>query len=584
MTVVTRLLPMSATVVGVIAASLAIVVARSGDNAETTYAGTTWAASAATFIAALALFGGVLVVRSRTIAALAFAAGVCWLAPVAVGWLSGPPTLRAAATIAQAFTLVLLAHLALAATAQLERRAARAVVVAAYVWAALSSVLLALVRDPFYDPRCWADCDGNAFLLRSWRGLADALVAASPWAEIVLGVAVAALGAGQLRRSTGIRRLSALGATAVGTVAILHAIGLLTAPREDPLDPALRPVFFAAAATAVLVAVSLATPWLEIVLRRRAVARVVAALDEASAPDELQRTLATALGDRELRLAFSLPEGGCVDAAGSDCARPVPELGRVVTPLVRDGQPVAWVDHDAAVGDAIESSLTPAVRLAIDTARLRLGLAAQLRELRIARRRIVGDGDDERRRLERDLHDGVQQQLLALAAELRAGARLAHVNGHATASVLEAGVRETGALLDVVRDVAHGIYPAILTDAGLGPAIASLADVAGLPVRIACAPTRRYASSVEATAYRIVAEGIDNAVSHSDAMFVAVAVSDADGSLVVDVHDDGHGGADVRAVGGLAELVDRVGAIDGTFTVESSAAGTTIRAVIPCAS
>lgn len=580
-----RLLPACGAVIGVMGASLAIVVARSGDNAETAYAGTTWVASAATFVAALALFGASLVVRSRTIAALAFAAGVCWLAPVAVGWLSGPPPIRATATIAQAFTLVLLVHLALASTGQLERRGARLVVVAAYVWATLSSVLLALVRDPFYDPRCWADCDGNAFLVRSWRGLADALVAARPWAGIVLGVAVAALGAAHLRRSTGIRWLSGLGATAVGTVAILHAIGLLTAQREDPLDPALRAVYVAAAATAVVVALALATPRLEIVLRRRAVARVVAALDQASAPGELERTLGTALGDRELRLAFSLPEGGrCVDAAGRDCARPVPEPGRVVTPLVRDRVPVAWIDHDAAVAAAIESSLTPAVRLAIDNARLRLGLAAQLRELRVARRRIVGDGDDERRRIERDLHDGVQQQLLALAAELRAGARLARVNGHSVARALEAGVHETGALLDEVRELAHGIYPAILTDAGLGPAIASLADVAGLPVRIARAPTRRYTSSVEATAYRIVAEGIDNAVFHSDAMSVAVDISDADGSVLVDVHDDGHGGAAVKEVGGLAELVDRVGAIDGTISVQSSAGGTTIRAVIPCAS
>ena len=231
----------------------------------------------------------------------------------------------------------------------------------------------------------------------------------------------------------------------------------------------------------------------------------------------------------------------------------VPDLGRVVTPLVRDRCPWHGSTMTLRSPTRIESSLTPAVRLAIDNARLRLGLAAQLRELRVARRRIVGDGDDERRRIERDLHDGVQQQLLALAAEFERApdspASMAILR-----RALEAGVRETCALLDEVRALAHRIYPASLTDAGLGPPIASLADVAGLPVRIARAPTRRYTSSVEATAYRIVAEGIDNAVFHSDAMSVAVDISDADGSVLVDVHDDGHGGAAVKNVGGLAEL------------------------------
>jgi signal transduction histidine kinase len=209
----------------------------------------------------------------------------------------------------------------------------------------------------------------------------------------------------------------------------------------------------------------------------------------------------------------------------------------------------------------------------------------QLRELRIARRRIVGEGDDERRRLERDLHDGVQQQLLALGAELRSGVRIARNLGHEVSRSLEAAVEETTILLDEVRKLAHGVYPAILTDAGLGPAVASLADVAGLPVKLTGAPTRRYPSSVEATAYRVVAEGVENAVRHSDATMVDVGVREVDDSVMVDVRDDGHGGAAVASVGGLAELVDRVRAIDGSITIESSPEdGTTISAVIPCAS
>ena len=581
-----RLLRPGAAVLGALTASAAIVVARSGANAGTSFAGTTWTASLATLAAALALFAAVALTRSGIVAGLAFAAGACWLAPVAVGWLSGPPPLRAAATIAEAFILPLLAHLALASSGRLERRGSRVVLAAAYAWAALSSLALALARDPFYDPNCWADCDGNAFLLRSWRGLTDAILAVRPWTEILLGIAVVAFGVTRLRLPWGSARVAVLAATAVGGAAILRGFGRVAAPREDPLDPMLRGVFFATCVTALLVVVALVEPRVATAFRRRAVTRTVGALDEAPTSDVLERTLGEGLGDPALRLVFSLPaDGRCVDAAGRRCERPSPARGRAVTPLVRDGEPVAWIDHDAAGADAIEPSLTPAVRLAIDNARWRLGLAAQLRELRIARRRIVGDGDDERRRLERDLHDGVQQQLLALGAELRAGARLARDLDHAAASSLEAAVEETAVLFDEVRELAHGVYPAILTDAGLGPAVASLADVAGLPVRLAGAPTGRYPASVEATAYRVVAEGVDNAGRHSDATMVEVGLREADDAVVVDVHDDGQGGATVTSVGGLAELVDRVRAIEGTIAIQSPPGeGTTIRAVIPCGS
>jgi signal transduction histidine kinase len=257
---------------------------------------------------------------------------------------------------------------------------------------------------------------------------------------------------------------------------------------------------------------------------------------------------------------------------------------RVVTPLARRGETVAWIEHTAAA-DAVEPALTAAVRLAVDNARLRAGLLAQVRDLRDARRRIVADGDDERRRLERDLHDGVQQLLLALAREVRAAAALARATSDPAASVLEEAVGGTAAVLEEVRDVAHGIYPAILTDAGLAAAIASLADLAALPVMLGRLPDDRYPAAVEAAAYQVVSEGIANAASHSEASVVDVDVSRIDGTLVVRVHDNGCGGAGLMPVGGLAELVDRVGAIDGTVSVESGAgSGTTIGAVIPCAS
>jgi signal transduction histidine kinase len=571
---------------GAVAAVAAVAVARSGDNAQTTHAGTTWAASLATLAAAVSLFGTIPLARPR-VGVLLLGAGWASLAPIVTGWPSGPPSLRAAATIAAAFLLPLLAHIALAApSGRLEGWIARVVPAAAYAWTALTAVVLALVRDPFYDLGCWADCDGNAFLVRSWPALADPILAARPWAQLALGAAVTALAIRQLRSPGVAVRLSGLAAAAVGAAAILHALALLRIPPEDPVDPTYRRIFLATCLAAVLAALAAAAPRLETALRRRAVSRVVAALDEAPAPDALERTLGEALGDAALRVVFHLPElDRYVDAVGVACAIPAPTVARAVTPLARRGEIVAWIDHSAAVGAGVEPALTSAVRLAIDNARLRAGLLAQLRDLRGSRSQIVRDGDDERRRLERDLHDGVQQQVLALAAELRAGAGIARRVGDRAAAVLDAGLDQTAAVLEEVRTLAHGVYPAILTDGGLAPAVASLADIAALPVRIVRAPAGRFPVQVETAAYHVVAESIDNAVAHSDATFVAVDIGEDDGAVVVEVNDDGGGGAFVSEAGGLVELGDRIGALDGTVSVASGAqSGTTVRAVIPCGS
>jgi len=562
------------------------MVARSGTNAGTTYAGTTTPAAAAMLAAALALFAVAAFVPVRATAVLALAAGLCWLAPILAAWPAAPPAARAVATVASAFTVTVLGHLALAGpTGRLHGRDARVVIASAYVWVTSVAVTLALVRDPFYDLRCWSDCDGNAFLVRSWPGLSDALVAARPWAELAFGVALTVLGLCALILRARLSRPSGIATVAVGAAAILQARAVLMAPFEDPLDPSLRRAFLAGCGAAVLVAAAAAASRVQIRMRRRAVRQVVATLDEAPGPDELERRLAAALRDPTLRIVFFLSEvGGPVDAAGVVCEAPVARADRAVTPLARAGDPVAWVEHDARVGGGVEPALTPAVRLSIDNARLRAGLLAQMQHLGEARRRIVRDGDDERRRLERDLHDGVQQQLLAVGAELRAAAGAARSAGDPTAPALERAVRDTAGVLEEIRTVAHGIYPAILTDAGLGPAVATLADVSALPVDVVHTPSRRYAAAVEATAYQVVFQSIENAVSYSNGTVVAVDVSETAGTLVVRVRDDGHGGAEVKQVGGLAELVDRVGAIDGTVSVVSGESGTTVSAVIPCAS
>jgi signal transduction histidine kinase len=407
-----------------------------------------------------------------------------------------------------------------------------------------------------------------------------------PRLELALGVAVVALGIRALIRPGAAARVSGLAAAAIGAVAIVHAVRLIGVPFEDPLDRRFQAIYLGSCAAAVLVSIAVATPSAVVPFRRRAVARAVAAHDDALLPQELERRLGQALEDPTLRIVFRLPElGRSVDARGAACPIPAASKDRAVTPLARRGEKVAWIEHDAGVGDAVEPALTAAVRLAVDNARLRAGLLAQLRDLREARRQIVADGDDERRRLERDLHDGVQQVLLALVGELRIAAALSRGANDPATAVLEDAVDRTAVVLEEVRDVAHGIYPAILTDAGLAAAVASLADIAALPVAVDRLPRVRFPVAVETAAYHVVAEAVANAAAHSGASVVDVDVTRLDGTLLVRVHDDGHGGAEVRPVGGLAELADRVGAIDGTISVESDPlAGTTVRAVIPCAS
>jgi signal transduction histidine kinase len=215
-----------------------------------------------------------------------------------------------------------------------------------------------------------------------------------------------------------------------------------------------------------------------------------------------------------------------------------------------------------------------AVRLALENERLQAEVLAQLHDLRVSRTRIVETGDAERRRLERDLHDGAQQRLLALSYDLRLAGSAAEADGDAqTASLLAEATGDAQAALGELRELAHGIHPAILTEAGLGPALASLADAAPLAVEIGATAEERYPASVESAAYLVVAEAIKDAARRHASYAAASAIRD-DERLVVEVEDDGS-----ERTSTMIHLADRVGAVGGTLEVEP----TTLLAEIPCA-
>jgi signal transduction histidine kinase len=240
--------------------------------------------------------------------------------------------------------------------------------------------------------------------------------------------------------------------------------------------------------------------------------------------------------------------------------------------------------HDPALLEqqALLRSAGAAARLALENERLQAELRAQLAEVRASRARIVHAGDDERRRVERDLHDGAQQRLLGIRLALQlARGRLA--DGGATVDELlaEADAEVVGAL-EELRALARGIHPAILTEEGLAPALAALARRAPVPVEVTVR-RERLPAPIESTAYFVAAEGLANVAKHAHASRASIEVTSANGRIAVEVADDGVGGADAAGAG-LRGLRDRVEALDGRLEVESPAGGgTRISAAIPCA-
>jgi signal transduction histidine kinase len=270
-----------------------------------------------------------------------------------------------------------------------------------------------------------------------------------------------------------------------------------------------------------------------------------------------------------------------VDENGSPVTLDRGSPDRAVTLIGPEQQPLAAVVHDASlVGQRpLLEAAGSAGRLALENARLHAQLRAQLAELQESRARIVAAGDAERRRLERDLHDRAQQRLLALGLALQ----LLRAD-HDDPQLLDEAETELQAALRELRELARGIHPAVLTDQGLTAAIGSLVDRASLPIT-ARVTAERYPQPVESAAYFVVSEALANVAKHAHARSATVSIAPRNGGLVVEVSDDGCGGAKAWAGSGLEGLADRVGALDGRLTITSAqGAGTTIRAEIPCAS
>ncbi|MEO7117694.1 MAG: sensor histidine kinase, partial [Candidatus Limnocylindrales bacterium] len=275
------------------------------------------------------------------------------------------------------------------------------------------------------------------------------------------------------------------------------------------------------------------------------------------------------------------------DSTGRPVADPMTDGGRGVTPIVSEGGTMAAITHDPALLEdpGLVSAVAATVRLAVDNERLNAALEAQLDEVRASRTRIVEAADAERRRLERDLHDGAQQRLVALAISLRMlGTSLGPAVSADVTEELDAAGAELRAAIEELRELARGLDPPLLREAGLGPALESLAERMRTSVKLDLQlPPPRLPKDVETTAYFFVAEALANVTKHAQATLVTITARSQDGTLALSVADDGRGGADPKAGSGLRGLADRVAAAGGTFDVTSSRDGTSLVASIPCA-
>jgi signal transduction histidine kinase len=324
-----------------------------------------------------------------------------------------------------------------------------------------------------------------------------------------------------------------------------------------------------------------------VIKARATLADALADLHGAS-PGEVRAALAEALRDPELDVAFWVPERQMyVDAGGAPYEFPVNDPSRAMTGIKgADGEPLASLVHDAGLENepALVRDTAAAARLALENARLQAELRAQLVLVQESRARIVAAGDEERRRIERDLHDGAQQRLVALGLELRAAQRRLDPEGQELGDVLEEAVQELQRALDDLRELAQGVHPSVLTQNGLAAALESLAARTPVHVDVAQAPTGRLPPPVEAAAYFVACEGLANAVKHARASRITISAVRQNGRLVVEVADDGIGGADSSG-SGLRGLADRLEAQGGRLRVESrNGEGTRVIGELPCES
>lgn len=503
--------------------------------------------------------------------------GVAWFAADWVGWEDGPAPVRSVAMVALLLLPALLVHLAGAyPRGGLSTPRWRVAVWLAYLLVGGTAVGMSLVRDPFAEVHCWRNCRVNSFLVRDEPDLARSLAELGLRTAVVLGLLVAASCVWRLARATAVaRRMLAPVVASLAVGALIEALSagvLLLDPAEDPERPLFAGVFVARAGSLTALAVGVAWVVLRERRSRRGLDRIVREFGDAPEPGSLEQALTAALRDPDLSVHYWLPSSGrFVDSTGVPTS-PAPRSGQTTTTITRTGQTVAVVVHDASTAAASQIGAT--VRLAVDNERLRAEVLSQIEDLRRSQQRIVARADATRRSLERDLHDGAQQRLLAASYELRLATSAARREDDATLEqVLSEVLTEAQDAMRHLRELAHGIFPAILAEAGLGPAVLTLAAGAPIPVEVHGFDDEvRLRAGVELAVYRFVDLAITDAATRC-ATHVRIEIDFEPDRVVVETSDDGQPDGPAHV-----ELSDRIGALGGTTEIDAARR----RAVLPC--
>ncbi len=531
--------------------------------------------------------------RSR-VGGLAILCGAAWFGPDWLGAVGAPDVVRSVSLLMTPFLVPLTADLVVTAT---DRRGAgpggRRLIVLLYGVTAVLTVARVVTYVPFDERYCWAICTqtGNIFAIGGGNGEATRWLTTS-WLTVaaVAWCTLALWSARHLRpvspRLHPRRRGVLVAAVMLGLAwaAYQGALMVLRDERPNPLDLRTTPfqaLFLGRAAATLMLGACLAgmVRWEH---RRSGAMRDVTAIIAATpAPGSLATALGRALDDDSLEVLFPVDDGaGFVDASGVPMASPRVLPGRAVTPIERGGRPIALVVHGPGIDSrTLEHEIGSAARLAVDNERLRAVVLAQVLELRTSRSRIVDVGDAERQRLERDLHDGAQQRLLALSYEIRlARSAAARAGMMPLAQRLHQADAVSLQAIEELRQLAHGIYPAILTEAGLGPALASLSDDAALPIEIDSTLSGRLPQPVEIAAYQAVTDALSAAVQRG-ASHLGVRLERTGDSLNVDISDDA-----TTPMVALVRAADRVGAAGGTLATSTvpPISGSRIVVELPC--
>jgi signal transduction histidine kinase len=430
-----------------------------------------------------------------------------------------------------------------------------------------------------------SDCPRNAFEVTRNDGLANGLLQGQRTVGVVLSVFTVALLVRRWRRASPPERQARAPVLWAGS-AMFSALAISVGNDifGHPLGPApawTRSIVFASIPIAVLAVL------LQRRLARGAVAGLVVELGEGATSVDLREALGRALGDPSLELAYWVPASArYVDSSGYPVELPQPGSERTATVVERKGEPIAALVHDRALAENNElvQSVCAAAALTLENARLQAELRARLAELQASRARLVTATEGERRRIERDLHDGTQQRLVSIAMTLGLAESKLAADRPAVEPVLREARDALTTALAELRELTQGIRPAILVERGLAAALDDLSRRAALPVHLDVAISGRLPEQVEGAAYFVASEALANAAKHSHASEVRLVVAREGALLVLEITDDGIGGATPGGGSGLRGLADRVEALGGRLTVSSPPGrGTTLRAEIPCA-